>query len=130
MSAKLRAERPLSPHLSVYKPQITSMLSILHRITGFGLSVGTLLLGAWLWSAAFSPSFYATLTEVTASWFGRVFLFGWTVAFFYHLFNGIRHLMWDAGMGLTIPSVNRSGIAVLLLTLALSVGVWAYVLLY
>ncbi len=129
MSAKLRAERPLSPHLSVYKPQITSMLSILHRITGFGLALGTLLLGAWLWAAAFSPSCYAMLTELTTSIVGKLFMFGWTAAFMYHLPNGIRHLVWDAGMGFTIAGVNRSGIFVVLLTLALTGGVWAYVLL-
>lgn len=129
MSAKLRAERPLSPHLSVYKPQITSMLSILHRITGFGLAVGTLLLGVWLWSAAFSPDCYKTLTELTTSILGRIFMFGWTLAFLYHLLNGVRHLVWDAGMGLSIESVNRSGVFVVLLTFALTAGVWAYVLL-
>lgn len=129
MSAKLRAERPLSPHLSVYKWQITMTLSILHRITGFGLAVGTLLLGAWLWSAAFSPECYTTLTELTTSIIGRLFMFGWTVAFLYHLLNGVRHLVWDAGMGLNNQSVTRSGLVVVFLTFALTAGVWAYVLL-
>ena len=117
--------RPLSPHLQVYRPQITSVLSILHRITGVGLLVGLLLLTCWLVAAAGGAEDYAALQGFLASWFGRLLLFGFTVALFYHLCNGIRHLYWDAGHGFELDSVTRSGWMVLVGTLVLSVGSWA-----
>ncbi len=117
--------RPLSPHLQVYRPQITSILSILHRITGVGLLVGLLLLTCWLVAAAGGAEDYAALQGFLGSWFGRLLLFGFTVALFYHLCNGIRHLYWDAGYGFELDAVNRSGWLVLIATAVLSVGSWA-----
>ncbi len=123
--------RPLSPHLQVYRPQLTSMLSIAHRITGVALGVGTLLLVYWLAAAAGGPESYAAAQGFIGSFFGQLLLFGWTVALFYHLANGIRHLFWDAGYGFELPTVQRSGLAVLAATAVLTVVSWiaAYVVL-
>lgn len=123
--------RPLSPHLQVYRPQLTSMLSILHRITGVALAVGTLLLVYWLAAAAGGPESYAAAQGFIGSFFGRLLLFGWTIALFYHLANGIRHLFWDAGYGFELPTVYRSGQAVVIATAVLTVVSWiaAYVVL-
>ena len=123
--------RPLSPHLQVYRPQLTSMLSIAHRITGVALAVGTLLLVYWLAAAAGGPESYAAAQGFIGSFFGQLLLFGWTIALFYHLANGIRHLFWDAGYGFELPTVQRSGQAVLAATAVLTVVSWiaAYVVL-
>ena len=116
--------RPLSPHLQVYKPQITSTLSIFHRITGIALSVGTLLLVWWLVAAATSDAAYATASGFIGSWFGMLLLFGWTVALWYHFCAGIRHLFWDAGYGFELPTVHLTGKLVLAATAVLSVLTW------
>ena len=101
--------RPLSPHLQVYRPQLTSVLSILHRTTGVALVAGTLLLVYWLAAAAAGPEAFETARAVIGSFLGRLFLFGWTVALFYHLCNGIRHLFWDAGYGFELETAYLSG---------------------
>jgi succinate dehydrogenase / fumarate reductase cytochrome b subunit len=101
--------RPLSPHLQVYKPQISSVLSICHRISGVALAVGTGLLVSWLVAAAAGPVAFAEAQDFMGSFLGRLMLFGWTFALFYHLSNGIRHLAWDAGYGYDLASVNRTG---------------------
>lgn len=119
-----KAARPLSPHLQIYRPQITSILSILHRITGIALSVGTLMLTWWLLAAAAGPDYFATAHGFITSWFGWLLLFGWSVALFYHLANGIRHLAWDAGWGFEIPQVYTTGYAVLAATAILTAIAW------
>ncbi len=116
--------RPLSPHLQIYRPQLTMMLSILHRITGVGLSVGTLLLVTWLVAIAAGAEAYQTAELLIGSFVGRLLLFGWTLALFYHLFNGIRHLFWDMGTGLELPEVYRSGGAVVIATLGFTLLSW------
>ena len=116
--------RPLSPHLQVYRPQWTMVLSISHRITGVGLSLGTLLLVYWLAAAAAGPEAFETAQEVIGSWIGRLFLFGWTFALFYHLCNGIRHLVWDAGYGFELETAYRSGLAVLVSSGVLTLLSW------
>jgi len=118
------SNRPLSPHMQVYRPQITSMLSILHRITGVALGVGTLLLVYWLAAAASGPAAFADAQALIGSIIGRLLLFGWTFALFYHLCNGIRHLFWDAGYGFEIETVSRTGWLVLAAGLALTVISW------
>jgi succinate dehydrogenase / fumarate reductase cytochrome b subunit len=120
--------RPLSPHLQVYRPQITSALSIFHRISGVALGVGTLLLAWWLTAAAGSPAAFARAHGFIGSWIGLLLLFGWTAALFYHLCNGIRHLWWDTGRGLEIEAVERSGKATLAAAAALTVLAWAVAL--
>ena len=117
-------DRPLSPHLQVYRPQITSMLSILHRVTGVGLGVGTLLIAWWLIAAATGPEAFETAQAFLGSLFGRLILFGFTWALFYHLCNGIRHLVWDAGYGYDLDSVTKTGWLVLVASVVLTVLAW------
>ncbi len=100
------------------------VLSILHRITGVALAVGTLLLMWWLIAAAAGPEAFDLAQAFVGGWFGRLLLFGWTVALFYHLCNGVRHLLWDAGWGFEIPQVYASGWAVLVIAALLSVASW------
>ncbi len=116
--------RPLSPHLQVYKPQITTVLSILNRVTGIILSVGTLLLTWWLVAAATGPEAFARVQGFIGSPIGWLLLFGWTVALFYHLFAGIRHLAWDAGFGYEKAEYHLSGRAVVIATAVCTVVVW------
>lgn len=116
--------RPLSPHLQVYKPQITSVLSILHRTTGVGLGIGTLLLAWWLIAAAAGAEAFETAQAFIGSVIGRILLFGFTIALFYHLSNGIRHLVWDAGYGFELSTVAKSGWAVLIATVVLTLLAW------
>ena len=120
--------KPLSPHLQVYRPQLTSVLSITHRATGVFLSIGTLLLLYWLISAAGGPERYRAAQEVLNCWASKLALLGWTWAFFYHLCNGLRHLAWDAGFGFDLKTVYRTGYAVIAASLILTGLVWAYVL--
>jgi succinate dehydrogenase / fumarate reductase cytochrome b subunit len=116
--------RPLSPHLQVYRPQITSVLSITHRLTGIALMAGTLMLTCWLVSAASGPTAY----EVLQVWFGgivgRLLLLGWTFALFYHLCNGVRHLLWDAGWGFELKQVDITGWTVVAASAFLTVAAW------
>ena len=112
--------RPISPHLQVYKPQLTSVLSILHRITGVALAVGTILLVYWLIAAASGPEAFASAEALIGSWLGRILLFGWTFALYFHLSNGIRHLFWDAGFGFELKTVYASGWTVVALAAVLT----------
>lgn len=117
-------ERPLSPHLQIYKPQISSVLSILHRATGIALGVGTLILAWWLIALASGPDAYRVMTKIVGSLPGRILLLGFTWALFYHLCNGIRHLFWDAGRGFELPTMARSGWAVVVGSATLTVLAW------
>jgi succinate dehydrogenase / fumarate reductase cytochrome b subunit len=108
----------------VYRPQLTSLLSITHRMTGVALTFGSLLLVYWLLAAASGEAAYATAQGLIGSFLGRLLLFGWSLALFYHLCNGIRHLFWDAGCGLELPVLYRSGWAVLAATAALTLIAW------
>jgi succinate dehydrogenase / fumarate reductase cytochrome b subunit len=116
--------RPLSPHLQVYKPQMSSMTSIFHRITGCALGAGTLLLTVWLVCAATSDSAFSVIQALFATWVGILVLIGFTFALFYHFCNGIRHLAWDAGRGFELPSMHRNGWTMLAATVVLTVGFW------
>jgi succinate dehydrogenase / fumarate reductase cytochrome b subunit len=127
MSTSHKSVRPLSPHLQVYKPQLTSVTSILNRITGFALSIGLFLLCWWLWAAAYSPGSLKSFYGFTGSWFGILLLFGWSVAFYYHLANGIRHLIWDTGRMLELKDAYKGGYAVLGFTFGAVLGTWIYI---
>jgi succinate dehydrogenase / fumarate reductase cytochrome b subunit len=116
--------RPLSPHLQIYQRQLTSVTSILHRFTGIGLAVGLLYLTCWLTAAASGLEAFDRLQSFNGSIIGRLLLLGWTVAFFYHLLNGIRHLAWDAGWGFELPTAYKTGYAVLIGTAALTLLAW------
>jgi len=118
------AKRPLSPHLQVYRPQLTSVLSIVHRLSGVALGVGTLLLVYWLAAAAAGPDAFESAQSFVGSFFGQLLLFGWTVALYYHLCNGIRHLVWDIGFGFELDDVYRSGWTVVVATAVLSLVTW------
>lgn len=123
--------RPLSPFMFPvwYRFQITSALSILHQLAGVGLAVGSILLAFWLVSVAEGGKLFEATHAFLVSPIGVLLLFLWSVAFFYHLCNGIRHLAWDAGYGFEIRSAYRSGYAVLVMTTLLTVLTWLYVFL-
>ena len=116
--------RPLSPHLQIYRRQLTSVLSILHRFTGIGLAVGLLYLVCWLVAAASGLDAFDKLQTFNGSPIGKLLLLGWSIAFFYHLLNGIRHLAWDAGWGFELPAAYKSGYAVLIGTVVLTLAAW------
>ena len=122
------SNRPLSPHLQIYRPQLTSTLSITHRITGILLALGTLVLLFWLSAAASGPDAYAAAQSVLDMVIVKLVLFGWTWAFFYHLCNGLRHLCWDAGWGFELSRAYASGYAVLATSVVVTLLVWGYVL--
>jgi succinate dehydrogenase / fumarate reductase cytochrome b subunit len=121
-------QRPLSPHLQVYRPQLTSMMSITHRATGVTLTTGTMVLAAWLVAVALGGETYAMMALAVAHPLGQFVLFGYSAALIYHAMNGIRHLFWDLGFGLTIPEVYRSGHIVLFLTFLLTACLWLAIL--
>ncbi|NUS38547.1 MAG: succinate dehydrogenase, cytochrome b556 subunit [Lysobacter sp.] len=117
-------ERPLSPHLQVYRWQITMTMSILHRVTGVVLAVGAFGLAWWLLALARGGDAFAQAAHVVASPLGLLFLFGFSLSLVYHLLNGIRHLLWDAGWGFDIPDVYRSGWMVAVLTVVFTAAIW------
>ena len=119
--------RPLSPHLQVYRPQMTSVMSILHRAAGVVLITGTLIMAAWLVSLALGEEAYDVVVMVIGHPLGQFVLFGYSVALIYHALNGVRHLGWDLGFGLTIPQVYKNGQIVLFLTVVLTMGLWSAV---
>ena len=121
-------ERPISPHLQVYKPQITSVLSIFHRITGVALTFGLILLVAWIFTLSLGEEYFEYFVMFIKSWFGLLILFGFTFALNYHLCNGIRHLFWDAGYGYEIETVHNSGLAVLVVSFVLTILIWSLAL--
>ena len=122
------ADRPISPHLQIYRWQLTSVLSILHRAAGVWLSIGTIVLVWWLVAAASSPEAFDAVAEFLDSWLGMVLLLGWSVALFYHLCNGIRHLVWDTGHGLDLKSTYLGGWLVLGGTALLTLIAWGAVI--
>jgi succinate dehydrogenase / fumarate reductase cytochrome b subunit len=126
INKNLPNKRPLSPHLSIYKPQITSVLSITHRATGFALFIGALLLGWWIVLNVYGCS--NCINALINSIAGKTFLVLWTLAMYYHLLNGVRHLFWDIGRGLEIKTVNMTGILVILGSIALTLASWFAVL--
>ena len=118
------ADRPLSPHLQIYRPQITSVLSILHRLTGLLLALGMVFLVLWLAAAAAGPQYFAAMQACAASWPLQALLVGVTLALFYHLLNGIRHLIWDAGRGFGHKAVTLGGWAVVAASVLATAAVW------
>jgi len=117
-------ERPLSPHLSIYHFYITMTMSILHRLTGGALYVGTLLLAWWLIAAASGPGAFSVVSAVMGSWLGLLVLFGFTWALFHHMLGGIRHLIWDLRVGIDKESASRLAWATIAGSAALTVIVW------
>ncbi len=119
-----KSQRPLSPHLQIYRPQLTSVLSITHRATGIALVAGTLVLVYWLLAVASGAEAYASAQVLLGSWLGRVVLLGFSFALFYHLCNGIRHLFWDVGLGFELKTAYASGAAVVIVSIVMTVIAW------
>lgn len=117
-------DRPLSPHLQIYRWQWTMALSILHRATGLALVVGCGLLVCWLMALADGPKPYQGLQTFLTSTFGKVLLIGWTWTLFYHLANGLRHLAWDAGLGYELPVARASGYISFAVSVLLTAALW------
>lgn len=116
----VEARRPLSPHLSVYRPMLTMLMSIAHRITGAALYIGTLLLVWYLMAAASGEAAFATVSWLMRSFFGQLILFGFTFALLHHFFGGVRHFIWDAGYGFAHPTRERLAQATLICSTALT----------
>ena len=116
--------RPLSPHLQVYRPQLTSVLSITHRATGVFLSLASLLLVCWLVALANGPESYAAVQTHIQAWYGQLVILASSFSLFYHLCNGIRHLFWDIGKGFELDTVYKSGWAVVIASLILTAAAW------
>ena len=117
-------DRPLSPHLSIYRWPVTMVSSILHRATGIGLAVGFVVFVAWVFDAASGPAAYATFIDAIDTTIGRILLVGWSWAFFYHLLNGIRHLVWDTGRGFEIEQATASAWFVVVASIVLTAAFW------
>lgn len=120
-------DRPLSPHLSIYRWPITMVSSILHRATGIAMAVGFVLFAVWLAEAAAGPDAHAAFAGTMGSTFGRILLVGWSWAFFYHLANGVRHLVWDTGRGFEKEQANASAWFVIIVSVLLTGLFWALV---
>ncbi len=121
-------ERPLSPHLSIYRWPITMTLSILHRATGVAMTAGLVLLTAWLVNAAAGAVEYEQFAAAMSTLVGRLVLIGWSFAFFYHLANGIRHLVWDTGRGFEKHQANASAWFVIIAAILITGGFWTVLL--
>ncbi len=118
-------ERPLSPHLQIYRKLNNMVMSILHRITGVALYFGTLLLAWWLIAAASGPKYFEFVNGIFGSLLGKLVLLGYTWALFHHMLGGIRHFIWDTGRGYDLKSVDRLSTLTIVLSVLLTVIVWA-----
>ena len=116
--------RPLSPHLQIYSPLINMVMSIVHRITGVALYLGTLLLAWWLLAAATGPHYFGFISQLLGSPIGLVILCGYTWALAHHMIGGLRHLVWDTGRGFDLGTVNLMSWGTLVLSLALTAAIW------
>ena len=119
-----RRKRPLSPHLTIYRPPITMTMSIVHRITGGALYFGTLLVAAWLLAAATSQGAFDWVNWAFGTWLGRLILFGYTWALMHHMLGGIRHFIWDTGAGLEKHTASKIAWATLAGSVALTLLIW------
>jgi succinate dehydrogenase cytochrome b subunit len=117
-------QRPLSPHLQIYTPQINMVMSIVHRITGVALYFGTLLLAWWLIAAATGPEYFAYVNSLFGSFLGELILFGYTWALLHHMLGGIRHFIWDTGRGFEIDTVKKLSWATLIGSVVLTALIW------
>lgn len=121
---KAPVERPLSPHIFIYKPMLTMWMSIVHRITGAALYFGTLLLAWWLLAAATGPNAYGGIGSFINSFLGRLILFGYTWALMHHMLGGIRHLIWDTGRGFGPVEREWLAVATLVGSITLTIVIW------
>lgn len=121
-------ERPLSPHLQIYRPQINMVMSILHRLTGAALYFGTLILAWWLVAAATGPDYFAFVSGILGSWPGKLVLFGYTWALINHMLGGVRHFIWDTGHGFALSNVDILCWGSLAASVLLTLAVWGVAL--
>ncbi|MEM8643342.1 MAG: succinate dehydrogenase, cytochrome b556 subunit [Pseudomonadota bacterium] len=124
MTDKLQAERPLSPHLQIYRPMLTMLMSIAHRITGASLAVGFALLTWWLVAVSMGPEAYSSVQSFFGSLIGRALLFAFTWALIHHMLGGIRHLIWDMGTGLDKVTIERFALGTIVGSVVLTILVW------
>ena len=124
MTDKLEAERPLSPHLQIYRPMLTMLMSIAHRITGASLAVGFALLTWWLVAVSMGPEAYSSVQSFFGSLIGRALLFAFTWALIHHMLGGIRHLIWDTGTGLDKVTIERFALGTIVGSVVLTILVW------
>ncbi|GFO80461.1 MAG: succinate dehydrogenase, cytochrome b556 subunit [Methyloceanibacter sp.] len=124
MTNKLEAERPLSPHLQIYRPMLTMMMSIAHRITGASLAIGFALLAWWLVAVSMGPEHYECVQSFFGSFIGRALLFAFTWALIHHMLGGIRHLIWDTGTGLDKGTIEVFAWATIIGSILLTVLIW------
>jgi len=125
MSNTTDTRRPLSPHLQIYRPMLTMMMSIAHRISGASLAIGFVLLAWWLLAVSAGPEAFATADAFFASLFGRFLLFMFSWALIHHMLGGIRHLIWDTGRGLDLVSIEVFAWATIIGSTVLTVALWA-----
>ena len=116
--------RPLSPHLSIHKKVLTAVFSIFHRLTGIFLTIGSFFLVFWFLSVLIGENFYNYFQIIFSNFIFKIILFFWTLAFFYHLFNGIRYLFWSFSLGMELKTVYLSGHIIALLTIIATIIVW------
>ena len=119
--------RPLSPHLSIHKKVLTAIFSIFHRITGIGLSIGSVLISIWFLLISLGPNYFVYFEMISKNILFKFILLIWTIGIFYHLYNGCRKLYWSFGIGMDLTTVYRSGYVVLFLTLLSTIVVWLIV---
>lgn len=117
-------KRPLSPHLQIYRPMLTTAMSIVHRITGIALYFGIILLVWWLIAGAVSAEYFAMTQAVFGHWLSKIILFGFTWALIHHMLGGLRHLLWDTGHGFKLPAVEFMARANLVLSILLTLALW------
>lgn len=123
-TAGLKADRPLSPHLHVYRFAMTMAMSIFHRITGVGLYLGTIFLAWWLVAAASGPDYFAFVNRIYGSWIGLIVLFLFSWALVHHMLGGMRHFIWDTGRGLGKPARDILATATLVGSVAITILLW------
>ena len=116
--------RPLSPHLGIHKKVLSAVFSIFHRLTGFGLSIGSIFIALWVAMIALGPNYFIIFQSISSFIVFKILLFIWTVGIFFHLFNGIRYLYWSFGIGMELKTINNSSYFVLLLTILSTIIVW------
>jgi len=121
---ELHDNRPMSPHLSIYKLIPTMLMSILHRITGVALYVGTILFAWWIFAAAFAPDYFRMVNEIFGSWFGRLVLFGYTWVLMHHMAGGLRHFVWDTGSAMHRETSTKMAWATLAFSVITTLAIW------
>lgn len=124
-----KAARPLSPHITIYRPPVNMVMSIIHRLTGAALYVGTVLAACVLIAAASGPEAFDTMTGLLATWPGQIVLIGYTWALLHHLVGGVRHFIWDTGHGYDLATVDLLSWGTLAVSVTATLSIWGYLLL-